>query len=125
MADSKNNQRKQIDVPQPKQDKPINTAKSIREIQQEKARASAERRSVITVQNISNQKISIHLNPPPGVDFYIGAEDKPLRPGQQATFQKSRARMDQITRLQKMGKIQVISDNTPEESNTKEVRIKK
>jgi hypothetical protein len=80
-------------------------AKTIREIRAEK---EVVERKKITITNISKQLISIHLNPPKNVDFYIGAEDKRLRPGQTYQFNASRVRLDQVERLQKMGKISVV-----------------
>jgi len=105
-------------------EKPLNKPKTIREIQAEKAAKEARNKSTITIANVSKQLINIHLNPPPGVDFYIGAEDIQLRPGKYHTFKKYRVRMDQITRLQKTGYIQVISETMDEEPR-KEVIIKK
>ena len=82
--------------------------KTIRQIQAQKQeeRNSAE----VIILNISKQLVNIHLRPPKGVDFYIGAQDIALKPGQTFSFKKVRLWMSQVERLQKQQKVQVISD---------------
>ena len=106
---------------------PLAKPKLVREIKAEKEQAKQQNKSIITIANISKQMIPIHLNPPAGVDFYIGAEDKHLRPGQRYPFPKHRVRIQQIIRLQKRGFISVISDSDriKEESNQKVVVMRK
>lgn len=82
--------------------------KTMREIQAEKASASIS--AEVTIMNVSSQLVPIHLKSPKGVDFYIGAQDIRLKRGQVHKFKKSRLWMEQVERLQKQGKIQVISD---------------
>jgi hypothetical protein len=82
--------------------------KTVREIQQNKAKQD---RSTITIYNKSKQMIPIHLNAPKNVDFYVGAQDIRLRPGQTYKFRKDRLRMAQVERLQKQGLIQVLHDS--------------
>lgn len=95
-----------------------NRPRTIREIQSQKVDGD---KSTITVYNTSKQLIAISLNPPKGVDFYVGAQDIRLRPGQTHTLKLSRVRIKQVERLQKMGKIQVI--NKTQIENTDKVRI--
>lgn len=92
--------------------------KTIREIQSQKVEGD---KSTITINNVSKQMIPIHLNPPKGVDFYVGAQDIRLRPGQTHTLKLSRVRIKQVERLQKMGKIQVI--NKTQLESTEKVRV--
>jgi len=75
--------------------------KTIREIQAEKRQKEDDEEIILS--NCSKQMIPIHLDAPAGVDFYIGAVDYRLRPGQSFKFKKSRLRMPQIERLQKQG----------------------
>ena len=83
--------------------------KTMREIQ---ATKSKEDRATITLYNKSKQLIPIHLDAPKGVDFYVGAQDIRLRPGQTYKFRRDRVRMAQVERLQKRGMIQVLHDST-------------
>jgi hypothetical protein len=64
----------------------------------------------IVIENISKQLIPIHQRQPKGVDFYFGAQDIRLGPGQRFTFDKRRLFTSQVERLQKQKKIQVIYD---------------
>lgn len=82
--------------------------KTVREIQQEK---SKQDRGTVTIYNKSKQMVPIHLDAPEGVDFYVGAQDVRLRPGQTHKFRKNRLRMAQVERLQKQGLIQVLHDS--------------
>lgn len=100
--------------------------KTIREIQAEKVAKKKLNKELITIQNVSKQIISIHLNPPQGVDFYFGAEDKPIRPNQVASLNRSRVRMDQLKRLQQTGFISIISDSAKDDvEDQKKVTITK
>ena len=97
-------------MPMPKQvvrqvQKPLR-AKTVREMQVEAAKESGE----MNIQNISNQVIPIHMRPPKDIDFYLGAQDVRLHPNKNKTFKKSRLWLEQIERLQKQRKIQVLSD---------------
>lgn len=105
--------------------KPVEKPKSLKEVAAEKEKDRIREQNRITITNISKQLIKIHQDAPKGVDFYIGAEDKDLFPGRTYTFKKHRLRMPQIERLQKMGKIQVISDTekSQEEDTSKKVTI--
>jgi len=98
----------------------VTRPQTMREI---KAQKTSGDKSTITICNTSKQLISIHLDPPKGVDFYIGAQDIRLRPGQTYTEKLSRIRIGQINRLQKMGKIQIVSKNQLE--STEKIRIVK
>lgn len=83
--------------------------KTVREMQAEKAKKNGV--GQVTIENCSKQLVPIHLNPPKGVDFYIGAQDIRLQPGQVHKFKKNRLRMPQIERLQKQRMIRVIYDS--------------
>ena len=82
---------------------------TIREIQA--AKKSKEEVGTITITNCSNppQMISIHLDAPEGVDFYVGAQDIRLLPRQSHQFRKDRIRPAQIERLQKQKMVRVVS----------------
>jgi hypothetical protein len=80
--------------------------KTIKEIQAGKRRDEDDEE--IMISNCSKQLISIHLDAPPDVDFYIGAQDYRLRPGQSFKFKKSRLRMPQVDRLRKQGFIRTV-----------------
>lgn len=105
--------------------KPVEKPKSLKEVQVEKERERIREQNRVTITNISKQLIKIHYNAPKGVDFYIGAEDKDLYPGYTYTFKKHRLRMAQIERLQKMRKIQIISDTerVQEEDTAKKITV--
>jgi len=75
--------------------------KTVKEIQAGKKQD--ENDDEVMISNCSKQLISIHLDAPSGVDFYIGAQDYRLRPGQSFKFKKSRLRMPQVDRLRKQG----------------------
>lgn len=81
---------------------------AIREMQ---AKKKKEDKGKIRIYNCSRQQIPIHLNAPKGVDFFLGAQDIRLNPGQYHIFNRNRVRMGQIERLQKQGMIQVISQD--------------
>lgn len=95
--------------------------KTIREMQAEKAAKQQASTSTITVTNISKQLIKVHLNPPKGVDFYVGAQDINLTPGQTFTFKKNRVRLDQITNLRKNKKLALVSETVDDEETTAKV----
>jgi hypothetical protein len=63
----------------------------------------------VRILNISQQLIKIHLKPPTGVDFYLGAQDVCLGPNKSYTFKRDRLWMEQVTRLEKQGKLQILS----------------
>ena len=94
--------------------------KTMREISAEKK----NRKDIptITISNISKQLIKIHLDPPivngKKLDFYVGAQDIELKRNQTHTFRKDRIRMDQVTRLQKMGYVSIVHDNVEEDNST-------
>lgn len=88
--------------------KPVGRPRTIREVQAEKQRDVQQGRQ--TILNISKQLIKIHLRAPKKVDFYYGAQDISLRPGQSFSFPKGRLWDGQVNRLQKKGKVQVVSD---------------
>ena len=87
-----------------------NRPKTVSEVQAEKAKEKQDTENRLTVANVSKQLIKIHLKQPPGVDFFIGAQDIELKPGQTHAFRKSRLIEKQIMRLQKQGFIRVVSD---------------
>jgi hypothetical protein len=69
----------------------------------------------IVVMNVSKQIVPIHLRPPyidnnKRADFFVGAQDLRLRPGQQFRIKKNRCWMGQIERLSKQRCIAVIAD---------------
>jgi len=103
--------------------KPNARPKTMREIKAEKERIQEEDKGTITVTNISGQMLPIHLNAPKGVDFFFGAQDIRLKRGQTFTFKKNRVRMEQVARLRKMGKLQVIGQTDSPEETKKVVRI--
>ena len=80
---------------------------AIREMQ---AKKKKEDKGTIQIYNCSKQQVPIHLNAPKGVDFFIGAQDIRLNPGQHHTFKKSRIRPGQIERLSKQGMIQILGE---------------
>jgi hypothetical protein len=82
---------------------------TIREIQAEKAKQQDQ--GTMILYNCSRQVISIHLDPPKGVDFYVGAQDIRLKPKQTHTFKRDRLRIPQIDRLRKQGMLEVIHDS--------------
>lgn len=82
--------------------------KTMREMQAEKAASNIS--AEITIMNVSGQLVPIHLRSPKGIDFYVGAQDIRLKRGQVHKFRKNRLWMEQILRLQKQGKIQIVSD---------------
>ena len=90
---------------QPVQGRP----KTIREVQAEKQQEVQQGRQ--TILNISHQLIKIHLRAPKKVDFYYGAQDISLRPGQSFAFPKSRLWAGQIERLRKQRQVSVVSDS--------------
>lgn len=51
------------------------------------------------------------MQPPKGIDFYFGAQDIRLAPGQRFKFDKRRLWSSQVDRLQKQKKIQIIYDS--------------
>jgi hypothetical protein len=83
--------------------------KTMREIQAEKA--SSVGKAEVRILNISKQVIPIHLRPPSGVDFYVGAEDVRLYPGKSKMFKKHRLWLPQVDRLKKQQKVQVVYDS--------------
>ncbi len=89
---------------------------TIREMQSEKKGRITK--ASITVLNISNQLIKIHLDPPTikgkKLDFYVAAQDFNLTPGQKYEFPANRIRMEQVLRLQKMQKVSIINENKGE-----------
>lgn len=85
-----------------------NRPRTIREIQADRSKTKSV--AEMTVLNISKQLIIIHQRPPKGVDFYIGAQDVRLKPGQSFTFKKNRLWTEQVERLQKQQKVSVIVD---------------
>jgi hypothetical protein len=86
-----------------KEDRPL-TQREIRKAKQEKRRG--EEKAVI-VHNISKQTIPLQLAPPSGVDFYAGEQTISLFRGKSTKLPFSRARMEQLTNLQKAGKIRM------------------
>jgi hypothetical protein len=92
-----------------------NRPKTMREMQADKAAKQQLSVATITVTNISKQLIKVHLNAPKGVDFYVGAQDISLTPGQTFTFKKNRVRLDQITNLRKQRKLSLVSETIEEE----------
>jgi hypothetical protein len=105
--------------------KPNARPRTIREIKADKERKQEEDKGTITVTNTSGQMLPIHLNAPKGVDFFFGAQDIRLKRGQTYAFKKNRVRMDQLMRLQKMGKLQVIGQTESQDEMKKVVKITK
>lgn len=93
--------------------KNVQRPRTVREIQAEKEKQNNP--GAITLYNCSKQLISIHLNPPEGVDFYVGAQDVRLKPKQTYKFRRDRVRMPQVDRLRKQGMIEVIYDSANHE----------
>jgi len=87
--------------------------KTIREIQEEKKKKEGDEEEV-TITNCSKQLIPIHLDAPKGVDFYLGAQDFRLGPGQSFKFKTTRLRKAQVERLQKQGFIKVLKNKVEE-----------
>ena len=85
---------------------------TVRELQKQKEQEAAKTRATLTIQNISKQRIPIHTRPPQGVDFYMGAQDVQLDPGNTYTFPKHRLWDTQIDRLCKRKMISIISDTS-------------
>ena len=85
-----------------------NRPRTIREAQSAKTKSAKS--AEMTLLNISNQLIKIHLRAPKKVDFYVGAQDVSLIPGQSYTFKKNRLWLEQVERLQKQRSISVVSD---------------
>ena len=83
--------------------------KTVRETQAEKAKKQGI--GTVTLYNCSKQMVPIHLDAPKGVDFYVGAQDIRLLPGQTHKFKKDRLRMPQVERLQKQRMIRIIYDS--------------
>lgn len=86
---------------------------TVREIQASKVSKHKDR---VIILNTSKQLVPIHLRSPRDkegkrVDFYVGARDVRLRPGQKFEFNKDLLWDTQVDRLQKQGKIQVIYDS--------------
>lgn len=77
--------------------------KTVKEIQNKKQHT--ENNEEITIINCSKQLVPIHVNAPEGVDFYIGAQDYRLGPGQSCKFKRARLRIEQVDRLRKQGLI--------------------
>ena len=84
-------------------DRPL-TQREIRKAKQ--AKKKGEDRSVI-VHNISKQTVIVQLAPPEGVDFYAGEQSISLFRGKSTRLPYSRVRMEQLTNLQKAGKLRV------------------
>lgn len=68
---------------------------------------------IVISNRTKKQPISIQLRPPFGpdgkrIDFYLGEQTVPLRPGKTAKFPKSRLYDYQITNLRKAGYITVV-----------------
>lgn len=80
---------------------------TVREMQKKKQKQQA----VVRLYNCSRQQVPIHLNAPKGVDFFFGAQDVRLNPGQHHTFDKSRITPEQVERLSKQGMIRVLYDS--------------
>lgn len=96
-----------------KEEKKVKRPMTVREMQAAKKKKTD--RGTITIYNDSKQMVPIHLDAPEGVDFYVGAQDVRLKPGQTYKFRKNRIRMEQITRLRKQGFIQVLHDSEAHE----------
>ena len=92
---------------------------------QAKKRQTDDTRATITVVNTSRQVIPIHVKPAPGIDFYQGAQDIRLNPGQKMTFPKKRLWSTQIDRLQKRRFLQVFSDTEKSNDKKKEIQEKR
>jgi|APFre7841882654_1041346.scaffolds.fasta_scaffold36935_1 hypothetical protein len=83
--------------------------KTMREIQAENVAKAGK--GEVRILNISKQTIPIHLKPPKGVDFYVGAQDVRLGAGKSHMFRKSRLWLEQVERLEKQRRIQVLYDS--------------
>ena len=81
--------------------------KTMKEIRAQTEEVSGE----MMIYNCCKQLIKVHLKPPKGVDFYMGAQDIDVKPGQTAKFKKNRLWLQQVERLCKQGKLQVLSDS--------------
>jgi hypothetical protein len=91
-----------------KKEQKVKRPMTVREMQAAKQKMD---RGTITIYNCSKQMVPIHLDAPKGVDFYVGATDVRLKPGQTHKFKKNRIRMPQIERLRKQGFVQVLHDS--------------
>jgi hypothetical protein len=79
------------------------------------AKTASNEGGIMMLLNISKQLVHVHLKPPlvngnKRADFYVGAQDVPLKPGQSYKFRKNRLWIEQVTRLCKQRCLQVISD---------------
>jgi hypothetical protein len=93
---------------QNKQNQQVKRPPTMHEMQVEKQKK--DKGPELIIENISKQLIPIHQRQPKGVDFYFGAQDIRLGPGQRYKFDKRRLFTSQVERLQKQRKIQVIYD---------------
>jgi len=95
---------------------------SIREIQA--AKSQQHEVGTLLISNISKQKLNIHLRPPvingKRMDFYVGAQDIALIPGQSYPFKKDRLWMEQVNRLRQEGKVAVLADSDIAEQKKKD-----
>lgn len=94
-------------MPQARQSRNLRP-KTMQEIRQQQVEVNP---GEMMIYNCCRQLIKVHLRAPAGVDFYLGAQDINLRPGQTAKFKKNRLWLEQIGRLCKQGKLQVLSDS--------------
>jgi len=84
-----------------------------------KARRAPRKKETIRILNVSKQLVPIHLKPPrkqdgDRTDFYVGAQDVRLGPGQDHLFDADRIWSSQITRLQKQGRIRIVGRSKQE-----------
>jgi len=81
--------------------------KTQRQIAKEQAPVAVD---TVVLYNCSKQMIAIHLKPPEGVNFFIGAQTIYLHPSKRATFAKDRLMWnEQISNLQKKGMLKVLA----------------
>ena len=81
--------------------KPL-TQREIRSTKREKEKGGKQ---TVIVHNISKQTIQLQLAPPDGVDFYAGEQTIFLFRGKSTRLPFNRVRMEQLTNLQKAGRI--------------------
>lgn len=77
-----------------------------REIQQKK---ELNITGYVNILNVCKQAIHVQLKAPPNVDFFAGEQTIPLMPGKFTKFPQNRLYMEQISNLQKSGRLRILS----------------
>ena len=66
---------------------------------------------VLIINKTKKQTLPIQLKTPPGVDWFVGEQSVMLYPQRMSKFPKHRLYSEQITNLQKQGRIQVLKSS--------------